>query len=143
MILGEVRVGIDCTLKNCKQLSIDLWECESICASCESELRLICLHFSDNYSISIDLVVNRLICFTGQSYQNTNIFQSPAFKPASSRSLIPFDKCSQVLCSQVLSCIGHLFSWIPLSTMITSHLLNTVFSFAAFGCESTRGTASG
>lgn len=81
--------------------------------------------------------------FTGQSYQNANIFQSPAFKPASSRSLIPFDKVSQVLCSQALSCIGHLFSWVPLSTMITSHLLNTVFSFAAFGCESTRNTTSG
>ncbi|XP_067938254.1 exportin-6-like [Watersipora subatra] len=74
---------------------------------------------------------------TGASFQTTNIFQSPAYKPSSS-SLMPFDKSSHSLCFQTLTCLGHLFSWIPLSTMITSHLLNTVFSFAAFGCETRR-----
>ncbi|KAF6027108.1 XPO6 [Bugula neritina] len=49
---------------------------------------------------------------------------------------MPFDKSSHMLCTQALTCLGHLFSWIPLSTMITSNLLNTIFSFAAFGCES-------
>ena len=80
--------------------------------------------------------------FKGESFQTTNIFQSPAYKPTSN-SLMPFDKSSYVLCSQALTCIGHLFSWIPLSNMITSHLLNTVFSFAAFGCESRHNVTTG
>lgn len=79
--------------------------------------------------------------FISELTQVANMFQSPASKPAS-RSLMPLDKASHQLCNQVLTCLGHLFSWIPLSNMITSRLLNSVFSFAAFGCEANHAVSS-
>lgn len=45
--------------------------------------------------------------------------------------------------SCVLSCLAHLFSWIPLSSTITPVLLNNIFQYAVFGSadHASTGTA--
>ncbi len=35
-----------------------------------------------------------------------------------------------------LKCLAHLFSWIPLSSLITPAILETIFHFASLGCDS-------
>ena len=40
------------------------------------------------------------------------------------------------ICVSSLSCLAHLFSWMPLSSNITPQILDTIFSFASLGCES-------
>ena len=49
--------------------------------------------------------------------------------------LPPLDPESEEISSLALRCLGHLFSWIPLSTTITPSLVSTVFYFAEFGCN--------
>jgi len=49
--------------------------------------------------------------------------------------LPPLDSESEEISSLVLKCLGHLFSWIPLSTTITPSLVSTVFYLAEFGCN--------
>ena len=49
--------------------------------------------------------------------------------------LPPLDPDSEELSSLALSCLAHLFSWMPLSAHITPSLLATVFCFAEFGCD--------
>lgn len=40
------------------------------------------------------------------------------------------------ICEQVLHCLNHIFSWIPLSTVITPAILETIFRYACLGCYS-------
>jgi hypothetical protein len=47
----------------------------------------------------------------------------------------PLDQPALELSLSALSCLAHLFSWIPLSSTITPQLLSTIFHFAVFGCE--------
>lgn len=49
--------------------------------------------------------------------------------------LPPLDSESEEISTLVLKCLGHLFSWIPLSTTITPPLVSTVFYLAEFGCN--------
>ena len=63
-----------------------------------------------------------------------NLFKSPQSR-VQLESLPPFDAAAHQICSLALSCLAHLFSWIPLSTTITPQLLSTIFHLAAFGCE--------
>ena len=35
-----------------------------------------------------------------------------------------------------LKCLAHLFGWMPLSSLITPNILETVFHFAGLGCDS-------
>ena len=49
--------------------------------------------------------------------------------------LPPLDSESEEISSLALKCLGHLFSWIPLSTTITPSLVSTVFYLAEFGCN--------
>ncbi|XP_014672669.1 PREDICTED: exportin-6-like isoform X2 [Priapulus caudatus] len=58
-------------------------------------------------------------------------------------SLPPLDADSQSVCMLVLECLSHLFSWIPLSAMITSNLLAAIFHFASFGCEPNLSSCKG
>ena len=49
--------------------------------------------------------------------------------------LPPLDPESETIASLALNCLTHLFSWIPLSSLITPHLLNTIFLFASLGAD--------
>lgn len=49
--------------------------------------------------------------------------------------LPPLDPESETVASLALNCLTHLFSWIPLSSLITPHLLNTIFLFASLGAD--------
>ncbi|XP_069961289.1 exportin-6 isoform X1 [Cherax quadricarinatus] len=49
--------------------------------------------------------------------------------------LPPLDTESETIALLSLNCLTHLFSWIPLSTLITPHLLNTIFLFASLGAD--------
>ena len=67
-----------------------------------------------------------------------------AIKPHSSPSSIKASPLSSAyslelapeICEQVLHCLNHLFSWIPLSTVITPAILETIFRYACLGCYS-------
>ncbi len=48
----------------------------------------------------------------------------------------PLDSRSEEICILSLKCLAHLFSWIPLSSVITPGVLDTVFHFASLGCDS-------
>ncbi len=58
------------------------------------------------------------------------------FHVPSNIPFIPLDNKTEVLCSLSLKCLTHLFSWIPLSNVITPSILDTIFYFASLGCES-------
>ncbi len=47
--------------------------------------------------------------------------------------LAPFDSDSEEVSALALRCLAHLFTWIPLSSNINSHLLDVIFRFAALG----------
>ncbi|KAK6169003.1 hypothetical protein SNE40_020137 [Patella caerulea] len=64
----------------------------------------------------------------------SSMFKSPG-RGVQLEALPPLDDESKQLCSLVLNCLAHFFSWIPLSTTITPQLLSTIFHFAGFGCE--------
>ncbi|KAK3889634.1 hypothetical protein Pcinc_006379 [Petrolisthes cinctipes] len=49
--------------------------------------------------------------------------------------LPPLDTESETVAALSLNCLTHLFSWIPLSSLITPHLLNTIFLFASLGSD--------
>ncbi|XP_066990340.1 exportin-6 isoform X2 [Macrobrachium rosenbergii] len=49
--------------------------------------------------------------------------------------LPPLDVESETIAAYSLNCLTHLFSWIPLSSLITPHLLNTIFIFASLGAD--------
>ncbi|CAL4120451.1 unnamed protein product, partial [Meganyctiphanes norvegica] len=49
--------------------------------------------------------------------------------------LPPLDTDSETTVALALNCLTHLFSWIPLSSLITPHLLNTIFLFASLGAD--------
>lgn len=49
--------------------------------------------------------------------------------------LPPLDSESEEISTLTLKCLGHLFSWIPLSSTITPSLVSTVFYLAEFGCN--------
>lgn len=58
--------------------------------------------------------------------------------------LPPLDLESEEISTLALTCLGHLFSWIPLSTTITPSLVSTVFYLAEFGCNvSSTNSSSG
>ena len=40
------------------------------------------------------------------------------------------------VCVQTLNCLSHVFSWIPLSTLMTPSILETIFHYACLGCYS-------
>ena len=56
--------------------------------------------------------------------------------------LPPLDSESEEISALALKCLGHLFSWIPLSTTITPSLVSTVFYLAEFGCNGTSTNSS-
>ena len=64
----------------------------------------------------------------------SEMFKSPSSK-VQIESLPPLDASSHNIAVLALNCLAHLFSWIPLSSTITSSLLSTIFHFAGFGCE--------
>ena len=53
----------------------------------------------------------------------------------SSLPFIPLDSKTEALCVLSLKCLAHLFGWIPLSSLITPSILDTIFYFASLGCE--------
>ena len=57
--------------------------------------------------------------------------QVPAYQPFG-----PLDPRLEEVCVGCLSCLSHLFSWMPLSSNITPQVLDTIFYFASLGCES-------
>ncbi|XP_066292131.1 exportin-6-like isoform X2 [Branchiostoma lanceolatum] len=60
------------------------------------------------------------------------------------RPLPSLDHDSEHMSAQALQCLNHLFSWIPLSSVITPSLLITIFKFASFGCDpNSQGSPSG
>ncbi|KAI8501262.1 Exportin-6 [Branchiostoma belcheri] len=60
------------------------------------------------------------------------------------RPLPSLDHDSEHMSAQALQCLNHLFSWIPLSSVITPSLLITIFKFASFGCDpNAQGSPSG
>ncbi|XP_006823726.1 exportin-6-like [Saccoglossus kowalevskii] len=65
----------------------------------------------------------------------SSMFQSPGSSKQNVQPLPPLDQDSEQLSGLALSCLNHLFSWIPLSTNITPALLTTIFQFASFGCD--------
>ena len=40
------------------------------------------------------------------------------------------------VCQGCLTCLAHLFGWMPLSSNITPQVLDTIFNFAGYGCDS-------
>lgn len=48
---------------------------------------------------------------------------------------IPLDSKTEALCILSLKCLAHLFGWIPLSSLITPSILDTIFHFASLGYE--------
>ena len=66
------------------------------------------------------------------------MFRSPQAR-VPLESLPPLDNASSQISLLALNCLSHLFSWIPLSSTITSSLLSTIFHYAAFGCEASPG----
>ncbi|CAH1795674.1 unnamed protein product [Owenia fusiformis] len=70
----------------------------------------------------------------------SNMFKSPSGKDKVEH-IPPLDETSHQLSVLSLSCLAHLFSWIPLSSMITPSLLSTIFHFAEFGCEHSARTS--
>jgi hypothetical protein len=55
----------------------------------------------------------------------------PAYQPFG-----PLDPILEDVCVGCLTCLSHLFSWMPLSSNITPQVLDTIFYFASLGCES-------
>ena len=53
-----------------------------------------------------------------------------------SPSFAPLDRHLEEVCVSSLSCLSHLFNWMPLSSNITPHVLDTIFIFASLGCNS-------
>lgn len=48
----------------------------------------------------------------------------------------PLDPHLRAVCVGSLTCLAHLFSWMPLSSNITPNVLDTIFYFASLGCDS-------
>ncbi len=59
---------------------------------------------------------------------------SPLFP--SNSTFAPLDSASEEVSVCALKCLAHLFSWIPLSSLITPAILDTIFHFASLGCDS-------
>uniref|UniRef100_A0A8D0CE85 Exportin 6 n=1 Tax=Scleropages formosus TaxID=113540 RepID=A0A8D0CE85_SCLFO len=72
-----------------------------------------------------------------------SLLGGPPSSKVLSQPVPQLDSESLQLCSLVLECLAHLFSWIPLSTSITPSLLATVFHFARFGCDLRPSTVAG
>lgn len=49
---------------------------------------------------------------------------------------LPLDSKAEETCILSLKCLSHLFSWMPLSNVITPSILDTIFHFAGLGCDS-------
>lgn len=49
---------------------------------------------------------------------------------------LPLDSKAEETCILSLKCLAHLFSWMPLSNLITPSILDTIFHFAGLGCDS-------
>lgn len=77
----------------------------------------------------------RVIHFTGSLL--SNMFHSLESGPTHRMGWVlpPLDPESETIASLALNCLTHLFSWIPLSSLITPHLLNTIFLFASLGAD--------
>ena len=67
---------------------------------------------------------------------------SPKSRQNLGHPLPPLDPESEDVSCLALKCLAHLFSWIPLSSMITPALVSTVFYFAEFGCNVPSGSSS-
>lgn len=63
------------------------------------------------------------------------MFKSPPSNKQNLLPLPPLDQESELLTSMCLNCLSHFFSWMPLSTNISSSLLTVIFHLANFGCE--------
>ena len=50
-------------------------------------------------------------------------------------SMKPLDPESEAIALASLKCLTHLFSWIPLSSLITPSLVNTIFIYASIGTD--------
>ena len=57
------------------------------------------------------------------------------FYTPSNLPFLPLDSKTEALCVLSLKCLAHLFGWIPLSSVITPSILDTIFYFASLGCE--------
>ncbi|KAJ1097279.1 hypothetical protein NDU88_002404 [Pleurodeles waltl] len=64
-----------------------------------------------------------------------SLLQTPSIAKLLNQPIPILDAESEFVCSLVLECLAHLFSWIPLSASITPSLLTTIFHFARFGCD--------
>lgn len=64
----------------------------------------------------------------------SSMFESLSKTPLQ-QCLPPVDAESQALCVQALSCLEHLFSWVPPSRHVSPTLLTALFHFSAFGCH--------
>jgi hypothetical protein len=49
---------------------------------------------------------------------------------------LPLDSRAEETCVLSLKALSHLFSWMPLSNVITPSILDTIFHFAGLGCDS-------
>lgn len=45
------------------------------------------------------------------------------------------------MCKAALKCVGHFFSWIPLSSVVTPSILGAIFRFAGLGCYSAKDSS--
>ncbi|XP_041363102.1 exportin-6-like isoform X2 [Gigantopelta aegis] len=79
-----------------------------------------------------------LMLFSSSPVRSDSVLSTLFQKPSQGfkfDALPLLDDHSQQLCAATLTCLAHYFSWIPLSTSITTDLLSTMFHFAGFGCE--------
>lgn len=66
----------------------------------------------------------------------TPIGGAPPFPYAPIIPYLPLDQKTEETCILALKCLAHLFSWMPLSNIITPAILETIFHFAGLGCDS-------
>ena len=64
------------------------------------------------------------------------IISPPSAEDISSLPFGPLDSHLEEVCVGSLTCLAHLFSWMPLSNNITPQVLDTIFLFASLGCDS-------
>ena len=78
------------------------------------------------------------------SHPFTTQWISPSLVRQDIHSSVPFvmDAASEEICMSVLSCFSHLFSWVPLSNVMTPTLIGKLFHFAAYGCSAVSDGAS-
>jgi hypothetical protein len=95
--------------------------------------------FFDDFVDFFCLLLN-FLCVCAETLLSS-MFLSPV-RGTHQEAVPPLDDASKLLCSSVLTCLSHYFSWAPLEATLTPRLLTTIFKFAAFGCEGKGGRGS-